>query len=106
QHRFEDVELTRACLTWQIPGLTHPDAPLLDLLATILGNGDSSILWQSVREQARLVHTIDAQSWNPGNVGLFSISFTCDASKRETAAVAIERALARCAVRGFTPAQL
>ena len=106
QHRFEDVELTRAILAWQIPGLTHPDAPLLDLLATILGHGDSSVLWQAVREQAHLVHTIDAHSWNPDSVGLFTISFTCEAAKREPAAAAIERTLARCAVRGFTPAQI
>ncbi len=106
RHRFEDVELTRAFLAWPIPGLAHPDAPLLDLLATILGHGDSSVLWQSVREQARLVHTIDAYSWNPGNGGLFSISFTCEAAKREPAAAAIGRTLARCAERGFTAAQL
>ncbi len=105
-HKFEDVELTRAGLAWQIPGITHPDAPLLDLLATILGGGDSSVLWQDVREKARLVHTIDAHSWTPGSVGLFYVSFTCDADKREAATKAIERALARCVAKGFTPAQI
>jgi len=106
QHRFEDVELTRGGLAWQIPGLTHPDAPVLDLLGTILGGGDSSILWQAIREKAGLVHTIDAQSWSPGSVGLFCIAFTCDAVKRESATAAIERELARVAGRGFTAAQL
>ena len=106
QHRFEEVELTRAFLAWQIPGLAHPDAPLLDLLATILGHGDSSILWREVRDWAHLVHTVDAYSWNPGNAGLFSISFTCDAVRREPAVAAIERTLARCAERGFTSGQL
>ncbi|MFA5056913.1 MAG: pitrilysin family protein [Opitutaceae bacterium] len=101
QHLFEEVQLTRAGLGWQIPGLAHPDAPALDLLATILGHGDSSILWQAVREEARLVHTIDAQAWNPGNAGLFCVSFTCDADKREAATTAIQRVLARCAARGF-----
>jgi zinc protease len=105
-HRFEDVELTRAGLAWQIPGITHPDAPLLDLLATILGGGDSSVLWQDIREKARLVHSIDAHSWTPGSVGLFYVSFTCDADKREAATAAIERSLARCVARGFTPAQI
>ena len=105
-HHFEDVELTRGGLAWQIPGLTHPDAPLLDLLATVLGTGDSSVLWQALREKARLVHSIDAQSWNPGSVGLFCISFNCDAPKREAATAAIERELQRCQTRGFTPAQL
>ncbi|MBC8041449.1 MAG: insulinase family protein, partial [Opitutaceae bacterium] len=38
-HRHEDVELTRAGLSWQIPGLTHADAPVLDLLGVLLGQG-------------------------------------------------------------------
>lgn len=106
EHRYEDVELTRAVLSWPIPGLTHEDAPVLDLLAMVLGNGDSSVLWQEVREKAGLVHTIDASAWNPGTTGLFCISFTCDAAKRVDAEAAIHRALARCATRGFSAGQL
>ena len=106
EHRFEDVELTRAALTWPIPGLTHAEAPILDLLATVLGGGDSSVLWQEIREKAGLVHTIDASSWNPGSSGLFCIGFTADAGKRVAAAAAIERVLARRAAKGFTPGQL
>ena len=105
-HRFEEVEMTRAGLAWQIPGIAHPDAPLLDLVSILLGGGDSSVLWQEIREKTRLVHTIDAQSWTPADAGLFSISFTCDAEKREAAGTAIERQLARCAKLGFTAAQL
>ena len=106
EHRFEDVELTRATLTWPIPGLTHADAPVLDLLATILGHGDSSTLWQEIRERAGLVHTIDASAWNPGTCGLFCVSFTSDAAKREPAASAIAKTLARSIIRGFTAGQL
>ncbi len=105
-HRYEDVEVTRGVLAWPIPGLTHDDAPYLDLVATILGHGDSSVLWQEIRERAGLVHTIDAASWNPGSTGLFCISFTADAAKREAATKAIQRALERCATRGFTAAQM
>ncbi|MEO5959061.1 MAG: pitrilysin family protein [Opitutaceae bacterium] len=106
ENRFEDVEITRGILAWPIPGLTHPDAPILDLLATILGHGDSSVLWQEVRERTGLVHTIDTSSWNPGSSGLFCVSFTCDAPKREPAIAAINRSLTRCATRGFSAAQL
>jgi zinc protease len=102
QHLFEDVQLTRAGLAWPIPGLAHPDAPALDLLATILGYGDSSILWQAIREKARLVHTIDANAWNPGSGGLFCVSFTGDADKREAATAAVLHACARQAARGFS----
>ena len=103
RHLFEDVQLTRAGLAWPIPGLTHLDAPALDLLATILGYGDSSILWQAIREKARLVHSIDAHAWNPGSGGLFCVSFTCDADRREAAASAIQREFGRRAAHGFSP---
>lgn len=106
EHRFEDVGLTRAVLSWPIPGLAHPDAPVLDLLASILGHGDSSVLWSEVREKAGLVHEIHATSWNPGNCGLFCVSFTCDGPKRAAAVEAIGGALALRAARGFTAAQL
>jgi zinc protease len=105
-HRHEDVELTRAGLSWQIPGLTHADAPVLDLLAVLLGQGDSSVLWQAVREKARLVHSIDATSWNPGETGLFYISFICEPDRREAATKAVRRELDGVATKGFTPGQI
>ncbi len=102
RHQFEDVQLTRAGLGWQIPGLTHPDAPALDLVATVLGFGNSSILWQALRDRAGLVHTIDAQAWSPGSVGLFYVSFTSEADRREAATAAVLRELVRRADRGFS----
>lgn len=106
EHRFEDVEISRAALAWPIPGLTHEDAPVLDLLAGVLGGGESSILWQAIREKAGLVHSIDASSWNPGSSGLFCVSFSADADKREAATAAITRELAHRAMHGFAPSQL
>jgi zinc protease len=104
--RFEDVEITRAGLAWQIPGLTHPDAVALEVLAMVLGAGDSSLLWQEIRERKGLVHTIDATSWNPGRVGLFYLSFTCEPDKRKAATAAVLAALQRWSHRGLTPAMV
>jgi zinc protease len=101
-HLAEDVQVARAGLGWQIPGLTHPDAPALDMLAMVLGHGDSSILWQSLREKARLVHTIDAMAWSPGTSGLFYVSYLADPDKRVAAEQAILRELARLADRGIS----
>jgi zinc protease len=106
QHLAEDVQVSRAGLGWQIPGLTHPDAPALDLLSMVLGHGDSSLLWQSIREKARLVHTIDAMSWSPGTSGLFYISYLADPDKRTAAEAAILRELDRIAARGLSPKML
>lgn len=105
-HRYEKVEISRAGLAWQVPGLAHADSPALDLLAVILGTGDSSVLWQRIREQAGLVHSIEATCWNPGVTGLFYVSFTCDPDKRELAQVAIERELQKVMRTGFAAGQL
>jgi zinc protease len=106
-HRFENVEIVRAELAWPIPGLTDPSAPVLDLLSLVLGGGESSVLWQEIREKRRLVHSIGASSWNPGSSGLFCISFTCDAGKRAEAEAAILRVLASyCVPRKFKPQQI
>jgi zinc protease len=105
-HVTEEVEIARAVVAWQVPGLTHPDAPVLDLLAMVLGHGDSSVLWHELREKAAVVHTIDASCWNPGTSGLFCVAFTTDGGKRPAAEAALDRVLGRCAARGFTAADV
>ncbi|MBI2517366.1 MAG: insulinase family protein [Opitutae bacterium] len=102
RHLFEDVQVSRCGLGWQIPGLTHADAPALDMLAMVLGHGDSSILWQAIREQKRLVHTIDAMTWSPGTSGLFYVSYLADPDKRAAAETAVLRELARLARDGIS----
>ena len=99
-HRFENVEIVRGVLSWPIPGLTDPAAPTLDLLALVLGGGESSVLWREIREKRELVHSIDASSWNPGSSGLFCISYTCDAGKRQEAEAAILRVVASAGAPG------
>ncbi|HLP08943.1 MAG TPA: pitrilysin family protein [Opitutaceae bacterium] len=105
-HLFEDVQISRAGLGWQIPGLDHADTPVLDLLGTVLGYGNSSILWQELRERRRLVHSIDASAWNPGTVGLFYVSMLCDPDKRAAASAAVQAELAKIARRGIAPSLL
>ena len=105
-HLFEDVQISRAGLGWQIPGLAHADTPVLDLLGTVLGYGNSCILWEELREKRRLVHSIEASAWNPGSVGLFYVSMLCDPDKREAAAAAVQAELAKIARRGVPPALL
>lgn len=106
QHLFEEVQVARAGLGWQIPGLAHADTPALDLLAMVLGHGDSSILWQEIRERARLVHAIDTMTWSPGTSGLFYVSYLADPDKRVAAEEGILRTIARVADRGVSAAAL
>jgi len=68
------IELGHLHFSWHIPSLRHPDVPLLDILATLLGGGRSSRLYQEVRERQGLVNAVDAWTYNPGNPGLFGMS--------------------------------
>ncbi len=75
------IELGYFYYAWHIPELRHPDVPVLDVLAVLLGSGRSSRLYQEVRENKGLVNSVDAWTYSPGNPGLFGLSATVDADK-------------------------
>ncbi|MDQ8182113.1 pitrilysin family protein [Pelagicoccus sp. SDUM812005] len=85
QDLYEDVQISRVAMGFQVPGLTHADTPALDALALALGSGDSALLYQRLREETQLVHHVDVSNWTPGNVGVFYVSMLCDADKLEPA---------------------
>lgn len=75
------VELGHVHVAWHIPDLRHPDVPVIDVLAVLLGGGRSSRLFQQVREKLGLVHSVDAWTYSPGLPGLFGMSAMVDADK-------------------------
>ncbi len=79
---YGPYNISRGQIAFKIPHLSHPDSPSLDILANILGQGQSSILWQRLREELKLVYDIEAHAWKPGQEGLLSISYTCENGKR------------------------
>jgi zinc protease len=87
------IELAHLHYSWHVPELRHPDIPLLDILATLLGSGRSSRLFQEVREKQGLVASIDAWTYTPGNPGLFGISAVAEPQKFEATCAAIQREL-------------
>lgn len=84
-----DFNIVRGNISFKIPGLSHPDSPALSVMANVLGAGQSSFLWQKLREEKNLVHSIGASIWCPGSTGLFGISYLCDKGKRAE----VERAI-------------
>jgi zinc protease len=69
--------------------LRSPDVPLLDILATLLGAGRSSRLYQEVREKKGVVNSVDAWTYSPGNRGLFGMSAIVDPDKFNDARAAM-----------------
>jgi len=71
----------RVDLTWPGPRFADPDATLLDLLAYVLGECESSRLIRRIREQEGLVDRIDAGAYTPLDRGLFSIGYESDGER-------------------------
>jgi len=87
------IELGYLHLAWHIPALRHPDVPLLDVLAAVLGSGRSCRLYQNVREAQGVVHSADAWTYSPGNTGLFGISASLDGENYASARNALLKEL-------------
>src|SRR5207237_4749115 len=77
------TELSRVGLSWRTAGLTDSDTPFLDVLATALGAGSSSILNHELRERQHLVHSIASHVYTWRDSGMFGITAVCNPDKRK-----------------------
>ena len=75
--------------SWHVPDVRHPDLPALDVLATLMGSGRSSRLYQNVRERKGVVNSADAWTYTPAENGLFGISAVVDPDKFDDARIAL-----------------
>jgi zinc protease len=104
--RREDIvgeyNIFRGGIGFKVPHLSHADSPRLDALAHALGGGESSLLWERLRNQQKLVHYIDCRNWNPGGRGLFWISYVCDPDKQSEVETAIHEVIRDVCESGFS----
>jgi zinc protease len=98
----------RACLEvcWPAVPFSHPDAPLLDLLAFILGEGDSSRLVQRVKERERLGDRLDASCWTPLDPGLLGASADLETAQLLPLVRAVAREVETLRIEPVTAAEL
>ncbi len=87
-----DYNVVRGGIAFKVPSLKDPYSAKLDILASALGGGESSILWARIRNELNLVHYIDCRNWNAGDCGLFWISYVCEIGK----GAEVERAIWYC----------
>lgn len=104
-HDFGDYQISRGVQVFSIPGFSHPDSPALSMLAEIIGSGESSLLWQDLRQQQKLVHQVYASAWNTGTTGLFYTGLLCDPQKRDLALEALAGSLERIRKKGWLDEQ-
>lgn len=73
-----DFQETQLSLSWRVPSVTHADVPALDVLALILGQGDSSRLVRRLRIEEPLATSVGASAFTPQNEGLFMVSLNLE----------------------------
>ena len=64
----------RLHIAWPVCGAKHKDAAALDVLAMILGQGETSRLNSKIRNEKGLVNYIFASAFTPQDAGLFTVS--------------------------------
>ena len=87
---FEEAQFH---LAWRIPGASHKDIAALDVLALILGQGESSRLAQKLRMEQAITNSIGAGTFTPKDNGLFTVSGTLNVDQSEAAFAALKTAL-------------
>lgn len=90
---FPSLGQAQLCLAFPSVRLSHPDAYALDMLAAVLGQGESSILVETIRDEKQIATSVSTSNWTPDFVdGTFMINLNLPADRipQATAAVLAE----------------
>jgi zinc protease len=86
---IDNVTESYASIVFHIPGISHRDSCAIDILSFILGHGESSRLFNKVKDKKGLVHTIGSYNFMPEEPGLLIINITMDKEKSKEAFASI-----------------
>lgn len=81
--KTDAINQTHLAIAFPIAAFASPDTPALDVLAHILGNGEVSRLYDSLRNEQGLVYRIDASAFTPRDPGLLEITAVLDAANAQ-----------------------
>jgi zinc protease len=101
-----EVSTAKGVACWSVPGLFDRGRLAMDLFLGVLGSGNSSLLWDELREKRKLVHSIDASAFGVREMGLAWFGWAGEAGAD---APTVERAMREVVdgllQRGVTPAE-
>lgn len=83
-----DIKTSELAISFRVPDLKHEDAPLLEVLAGVLGLGQSSRLYQRLFYEKTLVTDANASVYIPNDPGMFFLS--ADLKKTEDLAEVVQ----------------
>lgn len=101
-----NIQSSYLSLGFNVPGLTHPDVPALDVLSHIVGGSESSRLEQEIKEKRRLVHNIYSFAFTPKHPGLWVVGAMLEDKDAENAIEAIQKEIAKLKVEPATSEEM
>jgi zinc protease len=104
--RSYPTELTRMSLAYQGVSVLNQDMYALDVLAMILGQGESSRLYKEIFKNRGLVRAISASNYTPMDQGLFEVNSVLDEEKVDETIAAVEEQIALLKKKGVTASEL
>ena len=78
-HHKDDINQSHLALAFPVTPFAHADSPVLDIIASILGNGETSRLYHELRNKKGLVYQISASAFTPKYNGLMETTATLEA---------------------------
>lgn len=102
----DEIEETHLGMAFHIPELSHPDTYAIDVLANIIGQGESSRLYQRLKEKEQLVHTISAYAMTPKEPGVFLITSNLEGKNAKAAIEEVMKELYKIKYEGVSPSEL
>jgi zinc protease len=96
-----------AMMGWHTVPIQHPDLYALDVLAQVLGGGETSRLTQELREKQELVYGASAFSHTPNyDAGVFAVRATLPPEKLDGLEKAVWAEINKIKTNGVTAAEL
>jgi zinc protease len=81
----EDIGQGHMVMAIPITPFDHPDSPVLDVISSILGQGETSRLYQKLRNEEGLVYRVGTSAFTPKYPGLLETTAVLDSSNMSSA---------------------
>lgn len=88
-----EFQQTTVYFAWKAPNIKHKDTPALDVMAFILGQGDSSQLMQKLRMEKPLTNSVGSWTFAPQDEGILAVSMGLDKENLSEAFSALNSSL-------------
>lgn len=102
----DEIKEAHMGMAFHIPELSHPDTYAIDVIANIIGHGESSRLYQRLKQKEQIVHGISAYAMTPKEPGVFFVTSTLEGKNVKKTIEEVMKELYKIKHEGVSQAEL